>query len=269
MLTLYILNILSKGLEMVPKRLIWLILLRTWLNFTFIMSKISNQGKKFLFVILHHFWEFIAGMNFSSQAFTIIDQNRDGIISKDDLRDVLASMGQLNVKNEELEAMIKEASGPINFTVFLTMFGEKLKGRLLISISQKPKKNYATVFYASEFGSIYGEPLKVLCRTIQQMVSILDRVSWRALLSTHRFLLAFKLASFPKTLLTLATETDLYIIKHWGKADCNKIVLFKVLIPRTSLLALSRSSTQRVQEASKRSCTYVSHFILNCWDVLN
>lgn len=24
--------------------------------------------------------------------------------------------------------MMKEASGPINFTVFLTMFGEKLKG---------------------------------------------------------------------------------------------------------------------------------------------
>merc|ERR1712071_122878 len=36
--------------------------------------------------------------------------------------------GQLNVKNEELEAMVKEAPGPINFTVFLTMFGEKLKG---------------------------------------------------------------------------------------------------------------------------------------------
>uniref|UniRef100_A0A671KG05 Myosin regulatory light chain 2, skeletal muscle isoform-like n=1 Tax=Sinocyclocheilus anshuiensis TaxID=1608454 RepID=A0A671KG05_9TELE len=29
------------------------------------------------------------------EAFTIIDQNRDGIISKDDLRDVLASMGEL------------------------------------------------------------------------------------------------------------------------------------------------------------------------------
>ncbi|KPP58017.1 myosin regulatory light chain 2 skeletal muscle-like [Scleropages formosus] len=88
--------------------------------------------------------------NLLRQAFTIIDQNRDGIISKDDLRDVLASLGnclsnpfssrtpvmfndseglcQLNVKNEELEAMIKEASGPINFTVFLNMFGEKLKG---------------------------------------------------------------------------------------------------------------------------------------------
>jgi len=62
------------------------------------------------------------------EAFTIIDQNRDGIITKDDLRDVLATMGQLNVDNDELDGMIKEASGPINFTVFLTMFGEKLKG---------------------------------------------------------------------------------------------------------------------------------------------
>lgn len=43
-------------------------------------------------------------------------------------------MGQLNVKNEELEAMVKEASGPINFTVFLTMFGEKLKGMLTQSL---------------------------------------------------------------------------------------------------------------------------------------
>lgn len=38
------------------------------------------------------------------------------------------TLGRLNVKNEELDAMMKEASGPINFTVFLTMFGEKLKG---------------------------------------------------------------------------------------------------------------------------------------------
>ncbi|MBN3301512.1 MLRS protein, partial [Amia calva] len=62
------------------------------------------------------------------EAYTVIDQNRDGIISKDDLRDTMAAMGSMNVKNEELEAMVKEASGPINFTVFLTMFGEKLKG---------------------------------------------------------------------------------------------------------------------------------------------
>ncbi|XP_016109242.1 myosin regulatory light chain 2, ventricular/cardiac muscle isoform-like [Sinocyclocheilus grahami] len=35
---------------------------------------------------------------------------------------------RLNVKQEEIDEMLKEASGPINFTVFLTMFGEKLKG---------------------------------------------------------------------------------------------------------------------------------------------
>ncbi|PKU39317.1 hypothetical protein llap_10380 [Limosa lapponica baueri] len=61
-------------------------------------------------------------------AFTIMDQNRDGFIDKADLRDTFAALGRLNVKNEELEDMVKEAPGPINFTVFLTMFGEKLKG---------------------------------------------------------------------------------------------------------------------------------------------
>ncbi|CAM9742629.1 unnamed protein product [Bubo scandiacus] len=62
------------------------------------------------------------------EAFTIMDQNRDGFIDKADLRDTFAALGRLNVKNEELENMVKEAPGPINFTVFLTMFGEKLKG---------------------------------------------------------------------------------------------------------------------------------------------
>lgn len=38
--------------------------------------------------------------------------------------------GRLNVKQEEIDDMLKEAPGPINFTVFLTMFGEKLKGKM-------------------------------------------------------------------------------------------------------------------------------------------
>ncbi|KAM9097993.1 myosin regulatory light chain 2, ventricular/cardiac muscle isoform [Sminthopsis crassicaudata] len=62
------------------------------------------------------------------EAFTIMDQNRDGFIDKADLRDTFAALGRVNVKNEEIDEMIKEAPGPINFTVFLTMFGEKLKG---------------------------------------------------------------------------------------------------------------------------------------------
>uniref|UniRef100_A0A3Q4I136 Myosin, light chain 7, regulatory n=1 Tax=Neolamprologus brichardi TaxID=32507 RepID=A0A3Q4I136_NEOBR len=34
----------------------------------------------------------------------------------------------LNVKEEELDEMLNEGKGPINFTVFLALFGEKLNG---------------------------------------------------------------------------------------------------------------------------------------------
>uniref|UniRef100_A0A8C8ZKQ4 Myosin light chain 10 n=1 Tax=Prolemur simus TaxID=1328070 RepID=A0A8C8ZKQ4_PROSS len=61
------------------------------------------------------------------EAFTIMDQNRDAGLQPL-CPSAAASLGRINVKNEELEAMVKEAPGPINFTVFLTMFGEKLKG---------------------------------------------------------------------------------------------------------------------------------------------
>lgn len=39
------------------------------------------------------------------------------------------STGKLNVKDNELEEMLKEATGPINFTMFLNLFGEKLHGK--------------------------------------------------------------------------------------------------------------------------------------------
>uniref|UniRef100_A0A3P8UA44 Myosin light chain 5 n=1 Tax=Amphiprion percula TaxID=161767 RepID=A0A3P8UA44_AMPPE len=64
------------------------------------------------------------------EAFTLIDQNRDGFIDQEDLKDTYASLGKLNVKDGELEEMLKEASGPINFTMFLNLFGEKLHGNL-------------------------------------------------------------------------------------------------------------------------------------------
>lgn len=38
------------------------------------------------------------------------------------------SLAGKNPTDEYLEAMMNEAPGPINFTMFLTMFGEKLNG---------------------------------------------------------------------------------------------------------------------------------------------
>lgn len=61
------------------------------------------------------------------EAFNMIDSNHDQIIDADDLREVFASLGK-NPSEEELDAMVKMAPGPINFTMFLTMFGEKLNG---------------------------------------------------------------------------------------------------------------------------------------------
>ncbi|KFO33063.1 Glucokinase [Fukomys damarensis] len=64
----------------------------------------------------------------SSQAFSCIDQNRDGIICKSDLRETYSQLGKVSIPEEELDAMLQEGKGPINFTVFLTLFGEKLNG---------------------------------------------------------------------------------------------------------------------------------------------
>ncbi|KPP79972.1 myosin regulatory light polypeptide 9-like [Scleropages formosus] len=61
------------------------------------------------------------------EAFNMIDQNRDGFIDKEDLHDMLASLGK-NPSDDYLEGMMSEAPGPINFTMFLTMFGERLNG---------------------------------------------------------------------------------------------------------------------------------------------
>jgi len=60
-------------------------------------------------------------------AFDIMDQNRDGIITEADLCDTMALMGGA-IPPDELKAMMAEGNGPITFTVFLQMFGEKLKG---------------------------------------------------------------------------------------------------------------------------------------------
>lgn len=61
------------------------------------------------------------------EAFNVIDQNRDGFIDKDDLIEMLTSLGK-NPTDQFLETMVGEAPGPINFTMFLTLFGEKLNG---------------------------------------------------------------------------------------------------------------------------------------------
>ncbi|KAJ1732485.1 hypothetical protein LPJ61_002021 [Coemansia biformis] len=61
------------------------------------------------------------------EAFGIFDHNSDNIVDRDDLRELLSSLGQ-NVPDSYIDEMVNEAPGPINFTMFLTLMGERLGG---------------------------------------------------------------------------------------------------------------------------------------------
>ncbi len=56
-----------------------------------------------------------------------MDQDRDGTVSLDDLKEVYASLGKAP-KDAELKTMLEEAQGPVNFTTLLTLFGDRLNG---------------------------------------------------------------------------------------------------------------------------------------------
>ncbi|XP_076337904.1 myosin regulatory light chain 2-like [Tachypleus tridentatus] len=59
------------------------------------------------------------------EAFQLIDQDKDGFISKNDLKITFDSLGRL-ISDPEVDSMVAEATGPINFTMFLTIFADKM-----------------------------------------------------------------------------------------------------------------------------------------------
>ncbi|KAH0515649.1 Myosin regulatory light polypeptide 9 [Microtus ochrogaster] len=103
------------------------------------------------------------------EAFNMIDQNRDGFIDKEDLHDMLASLGSIALtahlaerKTEYLEGMMSEAPGPINFTMFLTMFGEKLNG----TDPEDVIRNAFACFDEEASGFIHEDHLRELLTTM-------------------------------------------------------------------------------------------------------
>lgn len=59
------------------------------------------------------------------EAFQLMDADKDGIIGKNDLRAAFDSVGKI-ASDKELDAMLGEASGPINFTQLLTLFANRM-----------------------------------------------------------------------------------------------------------------------------------------------
>ena len=100
------------------------------------------------------------------EAFNMIDQNHDGFIDKDDLHDMLASLGK-DPTDEYLESMIKLSPGPINFTMLLTMFGEQMNG----TDPEEVIKNAFAAFDEDGDGKIPVERFR------EAMMTMGDRVS--------------------------------------------------------------------------------------------
>lgn len=65
------------------------------------------------------------------EAFSFIDSDKDGLINKNDLAVTFDALGRL-VKDDDLRQMLEEAPGPINFTMFLGIFGDKIAGKCSI-----------------------------------------------------------------------------------------------------------------------------------------
>ncbi|XP_036361512.1 myosin regulatory light chain 12B isoform X1 [Octopus sinensis] len=95
------------------------------------------------------------------EAFNMIDQNKDGLIDKEDLHDMLASLGK-DPDDNYLNDMVNDATGPINFTLFLTMFGDKLNG----TDPEDVIKNAFACFDEDGTGVIHEDRLRELLTTM-------------------------------------------------------------------------------------------------------
>jgi len=61
------------------------------------------------------------------EAFGMMDANNDGFIDKEDLKDTYGSLGR-TIDDKTCDEMLAEGNGPVNFQVFLGMFGDKISG---------------------------------------------------------------------------------------------------------------------------------------------
>jgi Ca2+-binding EF-hand superfamily protein len=57
----------------------------------------------------------------------VIDKDNDGEITINELRKCYEELGK-SVKDAELKSMMAEVNGPLNFSTFINLFGEKLNG---------------------------------------------------------------------------------------------------------------------------------------------
>jgi len=100
------------------------------------------------------------------EAFTMIDSDRDGIIGEDDLVGIFNSTGR-EPDRKVIKEMLKECPEKINFTQFLTLFGEKLHG----TDSEQALKDAFTMFDEEKRGKLHEEYIKDLLLNVGDQYS--------------------------------------------------------------------------------------------------
>lgn len=91
------------------------------------------------------------------EAFTMIDVNRDGFIDEGDLKAMYESLGAAP-PDSQIKEMMKEITGQFNFTMFLTLFSDKLSG----SDSEETIRNAFKMFDENDTGKLQEEYIKDL-----------------------------------------------------------------------------------------------------------
>ncbi|XP_054710553.1 myosin regulatory light chain 12B-like [Uloborus diversus] len=136
------------------------------------------------------------------EAFQLIDSNKDGLIDKNDLRATFDSLGRI-VSDSDLQSMMSEAPGPINFTMFLTIFGERIAGGDQEEIIQKA----FTMFDPDKTGKIQDTKLRKALMTWGEKLTDqeVDEAFKEAPIDSHGMI---DLNSFVKIICGTATEED-------------------------------------------------------------
>ena len=72
------------------------------------------------------------------QAFQFIDFDKDGIINRNDIVAAFDSLGR-RYPDDEISSMISEAGGPVNYTTFIRLIGEKIYSGKTMFVIKPPQ----------------------------------------------------------------------------------------------------------------------------------
>jgi len=100
------------------------------------------------------------------EAFTMIDNDRDGIINADDLGAIYQSIGR-EADPKAIKEMLAECPDKLNFTHFLTLFGEKLHG----TDSETALRDAFKLFDEENTGKLHEDYVKDLLQNVGDQYS--------------------------------------------------------------------------------------------------